>query len=109
MSESKTSTDSSGEDSGRTPHQDKALKVPGQALVDFLNRVAPGNKCCFCNRGEYDVISAPTGGGVAGVVATPVPNVQHLGIWFFVASCDNCGHTALFNSKEVLDSMAKDD
>lgn len=109
MSKDHQNIDSSQEQSGHTPQQDKALKVPGQALVDFLNRVAPGNKCCFCSRGEYDVISAPTGGNVAGVVATPVPNVQHLGIWFFVASCDNCGHTALFNSKEVLESMTKED
>lgn len=88
--------------------QNQALKVPGAALADFLNRVAPDNKCSFCRVGEYNIISAPTGGGVSGVVAATVPNVQHLGIWFFLASCKLCGNTALFNCQAVLAAMKKD-
>lgn len=109
VSDNKTNNVSGEAESENTPEQDRALTVSGRDLVEFLNRVAPDNKCSFCNRGDYNVISAPTKGGIAGVVATPVPNVQHLGIWFFVASCNVCGHTALFNSKEVLDAMDRND
>jgi predicted nucleic-acid-binding Zn-ribbon protein len=99
----------SAEEPQPEPDQNKALKIPGAALADFLNRVAPDNKCAFCHVGEYNIISAPTGGGVAGVVAATVPNVQHLGIWFFLGTCERCGYTALFNCQSVLAAMNKDE
>lgn len=91
------------------PDQNKAFQIPGSVLADFLNGVGPDNKCTFCQVGEYSIISAPSGGGIAGVVAATVPNVQHLGVWFFIGSCKRCGYTALFNCQSVLAAMNKDE
>jgi len=88
-------------------NQGRALKVPGDALVDYLNRMSPDNKCSFCYEGEYAVVPG-TGGSTAGVVATPVPHVQHLGVWFYLATCRRCGHTVFFNAPFVLAAMAVD-
>ena len=90
-----------------TESEDKAVKVPADAVVEYLNRISPGNKCSFCKKGEYGVIPGPAG-GTAGVVATPVPHVQHLGVWFYIATCTRCGHTALFNTAFVLKAMTEE-
>jgi hypothetical protein len=100
---------SSDESSDTDRSKNKALQVSGAALVEFLNRVAPDNKCSFCSVGEYTIIPSPSDEGFAGVVATPVPNVQRLGVWFFFASCKNCGHSVFFNAPFVLQAMAKDE
>ncbi|MEE4332276.1 hypothetical protein V2J70_02145 [Pseudomonas alliivorans] len=95
---------------GKKVNQDqlrKALKVPADALIDYLNRVAPDNKCSFCGVGEYGVVPAPTG-GTAGVIATPVPNIRHLGVWFFFATCTTCSHTVFFNAPLAMKKMAEE-
>jgi len=90
---------------GQTSRDDNpALKVPVEAVVDYLNRVNKDSKCTFCNTGDYGVIPSPSG-GTASVVAAPVPNIQHLGVWFFLATCMDCGHTIFFNARHVLAKM----
>ncbi len=91
----------------RTEAQQKALKVPVSAVIGYLNRIAPDSKCSFCGTGEYGVVPAPSG-GTAGVVSSPVPNVQNLGVWFYFATCTKCGHTVFFNAPLVLREMTKD-
>jgi predicted nucleic-acid-binding Zn-ribbon protein len=93
-----------GEDGQASRDENPALKVPVQAVVDYLNRIDKDGKCTFCHVGDYGVIPSPSG-GTASVVAAPVPNVQHLGVWFFVATCMNCGHTIFFNARHVLAAM----
>lgn len=94
-----------GEDSGATEH--KALKVPLEAFRDYLERMRPGRKCTFCTSGTYEVAPSPAG-GTAGVVATPVPNVAKLGVWFFVATCDACGDTRFFHTGQAYTAMTSE-
>ncbi len=96
---------SSNED--RKAAQERALKVPIDAVIGFLNRISPNCKCSFCGVGDYGVVPGPSG-GTAGVVATPVPNVQHLGVWFYFAICTSCGHTIFFSAPAVLKAMTTD-
>ncbi len=106
MSGSELLEDAIDEDRRRNAQQ-KALKVPIEAVINFLDRLNPGSKCDFCKTGEYGVVPAPSG-GTAGVVATPVPNVQHLGVWFYFATCTTCGHTIFFSAPMVHRAMATD-
>lgn len=85
----------------------EALKVPKDTFEDFLDRMRPGRICSFCSSGEYQVAPAPTG-GTAGVVATPVPNLAKIGVWFFAASCDFCGDTRFFHTGISLKAMERD-
>lgn len=80
------------------------LNVPIQVIVDYLNGINEHAKCTFCNIGDYGVLPAPTG-GTAAVVAAPVPNVQHVGVWFYLATCVNCGNTIMLNARHVLAKM----
>lgn len=85
----------------------KALKIPKDALEGFLSLMRPGRTCTFCSSGKYQVAPAPTG-GTAGVVATPVPNLAKIGVWFFAASCDFCGDTRFFHTGITLKAMVRD-
>lgn len=86
----------------------KALKVPLAAFEAYLDRMRPGRKCVFCSNGTYQVAPSPAG-GTAGVVATPVPNVAKIGVWFFVATCDLCGDTKLFHAGRTYAAMTSDE
>lgn len=85
----------------------KALKVPIDAFESYLERMRPGRKCVFCTQGIYQVAPSPVG-GTAGVVATPVPNVAKLGVWFFVATCDVCGDTKFFHAGQAFAGMSSE-
>lgn len=85
-----------------------ALTVAGEKLASYWNEQAPDRKCLFCNEGEYSLASSPAGDGSAAVVATPVPNMDRLGMWFYVATCNQCGHVTFFNSQVVLRKMSKE-
>jgi len=84
--------------------KNKALKVPLDAFESYLERMRPGRACVFCAEGKYQVAPSPAG-GTAGVVATPVPNVARIGVWFFVATCDFCGDTKLFHAGRTYAAM----
>lgn len=94
-----------GENSAAT--ENKALKVPLEAFKAYLERMRPGRKCTFCADGTYQVAPSPAG-GTAGVVATPVPNVAKIGVWFFVATCDVCGDTRIFHAGRTFAAMTSD-
>ncbi|MBC3196997.1 hypothetical protein [Pseudomonas poae] len=85
----------------------KVLNMLGEDLASYLNSLSPENKCTFCHVGDYAVAASPGNPDIAGVVATPVPNVQHIGLWFYVATCDNCGHAIFFNARAIVRSMSK--
>jgi predicted nucleic-acid-binding Zn-ribbon protein len=84
-----------------------ALTVPGDELAKYWNERVPDNKCAFCKVGEYALASSPSGDGTAAVVAAPIPNMQHLGMWFYVATCRNCGYVAFFNANSIVRDMSK--
>lgn len=106
MSEDEKQAEST-EISERKSAQQKALKVPTDALIDHLNRIAPESKCSFCGTGEYGVVPAPSG-QTAGVVSVSVPRVQNLGVWFFFATCNSCGHTIFFNAPHIMKMMSEE-
>lgn len=89
------------------PAEHKALKVPKDAFEGFLERMRPGRTCSFCSSGKYQVAPSPTG-ETAGVVATPVPNLPKIGVWFFAASCDFCGDTRFFHTGISFKAMSSD-
>lgn len=75
-------------------------RVSPNEFVDFLNRISPGNKCGFCLEGEYGVSSSPDGRHTA-LVVSPVPTSPGVGLWSFIASCQRCGHIAMFDAARV--------
>ena len=38
------------------------LKIPRNALRDFMERLRPGRQCEFCKQGVYEAAPAPEGG-----------------------------------------------
>lgn len=85
----------------------RKLRVPRNALRDYLERMRPGRRCSFCEKGTYEAVPAPTG-GTAGLLSTPVPYIKGLGIWFYSASCDVCGDTRLFHANHVREAMSEE-
>lgn len=85
----------------------KMAKVPLQALEDYLERMRPGRSCVFCAGGIYNPAPSPKG-GTAGVVATPAANVAKVGVWFFAATCNQCGDTRFFHAPQTYRAMASD-
>lgn len=84
----------------------KYLKVPRNAVRDFLERLSPGRKCGFCEHGIYEVAPAPTG-GTAGILSSPVPYLKGLGVWFYTATCNACGDTRFFHANKVRKLMSE--
>lgn len=85
----------------------KMSKVPLQSLEDFLERMRPGRSCVFCSGGIYKPAPSPKG-GTAGVIATPAANIAKVGVWFFAATCSNCGDTRFFHAPQAYDAMASE-
>ncbi len=85
----------------------KMAKVPLQSLEDFLERMRPGRSCVFCSDGIYKPAPSPKG-GTAGVIATPAANIAKVGVWFFAATCSNCGDTRFFHAPQTYDAMASE-
>jgi hypothetical protein len=83
----------------------KMAKVPLQSLVDYLERMRPGRSCVFCVGGTYNPAPSPEG-GTAGVIATPSANIAKVGVWFFAATCSQCGDTRLFHAPQTYHAMA---
>lgn len=83
------------------------LKVPREAFQDFMERMRPGRGCSFCEDGIYHAAPAPSG-GTTGIVATPVPYLKGLGVWFYSATCDTCGDTRFFHANHVRSAMGDD-
>lgn len=79
---------------------ERTLQITPKQFVDYLNLHGRDTTCSFCKVGEYGVGPSPSG-DTAALVAAPVPVQTDIGIWFFVASCLTCGHTAFFNAAMV--------
>lgn len=107
---SSDNTDVKSANTGREPGSldQAAFAVAGGRLVNYWNERAPGSRCLFCRKGDYSLAASPVGDGSAAVVATPVPNMDRLGMWFYVATCNQCGHVMFFNSQFVLRHIGKD-
>ncbi|RXT99105.1 hypothetical protein B1F73_15155 [Pseudomonas syringae] len=86
----------------------KAFKIPQDALLGYLDRMRPGRACEFCKVGLYEVAPHPSSEGVAGIVATPVPDIQNIGAWFYVVTCNNCGDSRFFHVHKALAAMRSD-
>lgn len=78
---------------------EKTLKVTPEEFVNYLNSIAPTSVCTFCG-GDWGVTASPDG-ETAALIATPVPNGNGIGVWFFVASCVKCGNSMFFNATRV--------
>ncbi|WP_412764684.1 hypothetical protein [Pseudomonas sp. NGC7] len=85
----------------------RVLTTDGFELSELLNEIAPDSKCSFCHQGEYSIVPAPSDDNLCGVVAASVPNMQKIGVWFYVATCMTCGHAALFNAHFLRNLMDK--
>ena len=77
----------------------KTLEVTPEQFVGYLNSIAPESTCTFCS-GEWGVSSTPDG-KTAAFVAAQVPNHKGVGVWFFIASCVDCGNSMFFNAGHV--------
>lgn len=99
---------SSGQTQTESSTSHEALTISAKDLAAFWNKKAPGNKCLFCKSGDYALGLSPSGDGTAVLVATPLPNMKHLGMWFYVATCVNCGHVVLFNAQKIVREISKD-
>ena len=82
---------------------DSIKSLTDDQLLDYLNRVNADAKCTYCG-GEYGVSRDPQNKNAA-LVATPVPNTQGIGMWFYPATCIDCGHTILFNASHVVHKL----
>lgn len=82
------------------------LKIPRNALRDFMERLRPGRQCEFCKQGVYEAAPAPEG-GTAGILSTPVPHIKGLGVWFYSATCNTCGDTRFFHANKVRKLMSE--
>ncbi|MCE1009311.1 hypothetical protein [Pseudomonas monteilii] len=82
------------------------LKIPRNALRDFMERLRPGRQCEFCKQGVYEAAPAPEG-GTAGILSTPVPYIKGLGVWFYSATCNTCGDTRFFHANKVRKLMSE--
>ncbi len=83
----------------------KPFKVTIDAVRGFLERIRQGLVCEFCRDGVYDVAPYPTDQGLAGIIATPVPDMQNLGAWFYAATCNKCGDSRFFHAHTALAAM----
>lgn len=103
-------SDEEGAEVAITPgarRKQKMAKVPLQSLEDFLERMRPGRSCVFCSAGVYKPAPSPKG-GTAGVIATPAANIAKVGVWFFAATCSQCGDTRFFHAPQTYDAMASE-
>ncbi|MBV4500403.1 hypothetical protein [Pseudomonas shirazensis] len=103
-------SDEEGAEVAITPgarRKQKMAKVPLQSLEDFLERMRPGKSCVFCSAGVYKPAPSPKG-GTAGVIATPAANIAKVGVWFFAATCSQCGDTRFFHAPQTYDAMASE-
>ena len=82
------------------------LKIPRNALRDFMERLRPGRQCEFCKQGVYEAAPAPEG-GTAGLLSTTVPHIKGLGVWFYSATCNTCGDTRFFHANKVRKLMSE--
>lgn len=81
----------------------KTIEVTPEEFVEYLNSIAPQSMCTFCG-GEWGVSATPDG-KTAAFVAAQVPNHSGVGVWFFLASCVDCGNSMLFNASHVTRSI----
>ncbi|WP_162884126.1 hypothetical protein [Pseudomonas protegens] len=79
--------------------------VPLQLLVSYLEQMRPGRSCVFCSGGVYNPAPSPAG-KTAGVIATPSANIAKVGVWFFIATCNQCGDTRFFHAPQTYDAIA---
>ena len=96
------------ETAARSDSDQQNLAVTPKQFVDYLNAVNRDAKCTYCGTGEYGVGADPTGKS-ASIVATPVPHVQGVGLWFFPATCMSCGYTILFHAPTVTAAIKNKD
>lgn len=82
-------------------------QVTPTQFVEYLNSHGPNTKCDFCGVGEYGV-GTNIDGEFAPLVAAPVPTHKHVGVWFFIAACVECGNTKFFSANQVVRSVFKE-
>lgn len=80
--------------------QEITKKITADEFVKYLNEFGPNTKCSFCGNGDYGVGQNPTDSATS-MVATPVPDHNGVGLWFFPATCLDCGHTIFFSATKV--------
>lgn len=85
----------------------KALQVTAEDFVNYMNSFGEAIRCSYCGTGDYGVAPDPAGKGTA-MVATPVPNFKGVGVWFYPATCQSCGHTIFFSASFVSRQIFKD-
>lgn len=85
-------------------YKEKVASLSHDEVLDLFNRTIPDAKCSMCGGSELTLPRDPMTGGLA-TVSLPSPFNQKMGVWHFIATCDDCAHTVLFDVKLVLSKL----